>query len=367
MNARTAWSDYFTGSPSSTLSNDYGTQQTPSGNVYVSNCLFRSITSGSSGGGALYCSSSVTLLLVESSSFSSCTTSGQNGGAIYFSNTGSGQSVLHAVCGYDCYSTYTSSISYGQFSRTNVYNADSSKNYVNCSSISRCVNERSSSYRTIYLYYGKTYCQSTNMSMNKCYRSSAILCDCFRNSNSVSCLFSYSSFVDNIAIDHSCLVLWISSSNNEIKSCNILRNTQGTLGTNGIIYTYANLIIEGSCILGNSANNIFYASSSSYTITVSNCTVDKRTSNYGLTILNTATKSFILALNHLSTQNCYSEYDAVGALTPNIQSPSSSKKQRLYYSCERNIYQTQLRDFISLLCAFLFSFIHLDVSSDLFY
>jgi hypothetical protein len=366
MNTKTAWSDYFTGSPSSTLSNGYGTQQTPSGNVYVSNCLFGSITSGSSGGGAVYCSSSVTLLLVEFSSFLSCKTSGCYGGAIHFSNTGSGQSVLHEVCGYDCYSTYTSS-SFGQFSRTNVYNADSSKNYVNCSSISRCVNERSSSHRTIYLYYGKTYCQSTNMSMNKCYYSSAIFCDNFRNSNSVTCLFSYSSFVDNIAISHSCLVLWYSSSNNEIKSCNILRNTQGTLGTNGIIYTNANLIIEGSCILGNSANNIFFASSSSYTITVSNCTVDKTTSNNGLTILNTATKSFILALNHLSTQNCYSEYDAVGALTPNIQSPSPSKKQILYYSCERNICQTQLRDFISLLCAFLFCFIHLDVSSDLFY
>ena len=136
LNSKTAWNDFFPGtSPTNLPSQTYTYRQTPSNTyLYVLNCLFSSITS-TGNGGALYCTS--TYLLVESTSFFSCKTSGGNGGAIYFSNS-SGQCVLHKVCGYDCCTTVSN---YPQFVQTNVKNDISSKNYINYSSISHCVNE----------------------------------------------------------------------------------------------------------------------------------------------------------------------------------------------------------------------------------
>ena len=100
MQIRTMWDHYFTGIP--TRTNEFTSRQTPSDtNVYILNCLFKSITS-SSQGGALYCTSA-TYFLVQTTSFFSCKTS-SNQGAICFSNSG-GQSVLHEVCGYDCCTT----------------------------------------------------------------------------------------------------------------------------------------------------------------------------------------------------------------------------------------------------------------------
>jgi hypothetical protein len=352
--SKTTWNIYFDGTVSS--------RQTPSGaNVYVSDCVFSSITS-SGHGGALSCTSA-SYFLIESSSFFTCKTSVDYGGAIYFDNSGSGQSVLHKVCCYDCCSTYTST-SYGQFVFISVNNAVSSKNYVNYSSISRCVNEKSSSRDTLYLCYGKIYCPSVNSSMNKCQWFSGICPHPFTDSNSFTCSLSYSTFADNIANGYSCILLWMAGSRQEIKSCNILRNTQSSLDSYGTILTYGYLTIEDSCILENKANRIFHQRGS-YTITLSNCTVDSTSNNGYLTIKNTVTKSFIFALNHISTRNCHSKYDSVGYLTPNLQSPSSSKKQRLYYTSKIFFHQCQLSDFFSLTSVFIFNFIHPYASCDL--
>jgi hypothetical protein len=357
VHTRTAWGDFFTGTPTTTLSNEFGTRQNPTeANVYVSNSLFKFITSGGYGG-ALYCTSS-TYLLVESTSFFSCKTSSQYAGAIYFIGT---ECVLIKVCGYDCCSTYTSATSYTQFSYLQVNNIASSKNYVNFSSIVRCVNEITNSRYMLRMYYGNISCPSVNISLNKCHRQSGIICYPFKDSNSVTCLFTYSSFVDNTASGYNCIMLYTTGAKFEIKSCNILRNTQVTLGTEGTIYTIGNLMIEGSCILENKANNIFYQGDSSYTITLSRCTVDSTSNNGYLTTQNTVT-SFILALNHMSTRNCHSEYDVIGTLTPIIQTPSSSKNQKYYYTFGERFCQCQLRDFVSFLFVFVFNFIHLDAS-----
>jgi hypothetical protein len=123
-----------------------------------------------------------------------------------------------------------------------------------------------------------------------------------------------------------------------MKSCDILRNTQVSLGSEGTIYTYVNLIIKECCILENKATYIFYQSSS-YSITISNCTVDSTSNNGCLTIQSTATKSFIHALNHMSTRNCHAEYDSVGTLTPITPLSFCSIKQIYYCSCEKHLYQ----------------------------
>ena len=186
--SRTAWSDYFTGNPTIFQQKEYTTTQTLSGAVHVLNCLFRSCIS-SGNGGALYCSS-VTFLLVESSSFFSCKTSSYYGGAIYFDNS-NGQCVLHEVCGYDCISTQTS-WSHGQFVYITVNNTLSSKNYVNYSSVVRCVNGLSNSFYILRLVIGKNCYPSVNISMNKCYTRSGIYCYTSSDSNYVTCSILYS-------------------------------------------------------------------------------------------------------------------------------------------------------------------------------
>jgi hypothetical protein len=335
LHIRTAWEDYFSATSTTKLnSQTFTSRQTPSNTgVYVLSCLFISIASSSGNGGALYSYNSATYLLIESTSFFSCSTSGSNGGAIYSSNTGSGQSVLHGVCGYDCYSN-----PYYQFARIEVSSTATSKDYFNYSSITRCVNENSNSWHVFLLYYGKSCCSSVNASLNKC-RGQPFYYLPYKDSNSATCSILCSSFADNIAtLDSICLMLWTTGAKYEIKSCNILRNTQVSTSY-GTITTIGDLMIEDSCILENQATNIFHQESSSYTITLSNCTVDKTTCNRNLVTQNTVSKSFILALNHMSTQNCHSKYDSAGYLTPIIQTPSSSKKQINCYTGNKFLYQ----------------------------
>jgi hypothetical protein len=354
-----AWNDYFSvNGPTNFDSKTYSSRQNPSDSyVYFSNCLFISITSTSGHGGALLCKS-VTYFLVESSSFISCKASNGYGGAIYFYNT-DGQSVLYNVCGYDCCSTYSSG-PHCQFAYLYVKNAVTGKNYLNYSSITRCVNGISNSHHTLRLYYGKICFPSVNVSMNKCQHYPGIVCDSYSDSNIVTGLFSYSTFTDNNAFGHLCIYLW-NSAKYEMKSCNVLRNIQGNVGSYGTFYTSRNVLIEDSCILENNANTIFYVHSN--TITLSNCTVDKTTVNGGLIIQKTVTKSFIHALNHMSNLICHAEYDSAGTLTPNIQTPSPSKKQKLYcYTCE-NFYQLlQQREIVLVINILIFNFIHLEAS-----
>jgi hypothetical protein len=360
MQSKTAWDYYFTGTSTLIQSQEYGTRQNPSStNVYVLNCLFRSITSSDTGG-ALSCTS-VTSLLVESSSFFSCKTSGSyNGGAIYFSNSDSGQCVLYGVGGFDC---FTGSSHDGQFSYIIVDNGTSSKNYVNYSSITRCVNGNTGSRRTVFPCNGKICFPSVNMSMNKCGYRPAFLCLPYSDSNSFTCSLTYSSIADNNATVQICIWFNTGGANYEIKSCNIIRNIQANLNNYGTITTDGALTIQNSCILKNIAPRIFHASSS-YPITLSNCTVDSTSNNGYLTTKNTVTKSFIHALKHLSSRNCYAEYDSAGTLTPIAQ---SSKKERLYYTCKRFFNQPPQINFISLVSVIIFKFIYPYASSDLLY
>jgi hypothetical protein len=342
MHIRTAWDDYF---PVTNIlvSQTYNSRQTPSGgNVYVSSCLFISITS-TGNGGALSCTS-VSYFLVESSSFFSCKTSGGYGGAINFYNTNSGQSVLDEVCCNDCYSTYTNDPRH-QCVYAGVKNTASNKNYANYSSISRCVNKNSNTWLTFDFDYGKICFTSFNLSLNRC-SGKTFYCGPVLDSNYVTCSILYSTFADNIATDCTCIMLVVTGAKYEIKNCNILRNIQGSLDSEGTIYAYGNLMIEDSCILENEATYVF-RQYSSYTITLSNCTVDSTSNNGYLTTQNTITKSFIHALNHISTQNCHSEYDSVGTLTPIMQ---PSKKQVHYCTCGKLFNQCPYRNFFLLIC-----------------
>ena len=198
--------------------------------------------------------------------------------------------------------------------------------------------------------------------MNKCYYRSGIYCYPYDDSNSITCALFYSTFADNHAIEEVCIRLDNAAAKYEIKSCNIIRNTQGSLSSFGTFLLRGIFMIKDSCILENTANTNFDWSSYS-TITLSNCTIDKTTCNLNLITQNTVIKSFILGLQHMSTRNCHSEYDSAGTLTPILQAPSSTKKQMNCYTCGKFIYQCRLSDFFSFSSIFLFNFIHSDTSN----
>jgi hypothetical protein len=356
MNNRTACSDCFTSWATLYQQKLYETGQSfLSTNVHILNCLFRSITSTSKGG-ALSCTSA-DCLVVESSSFFSCKTSNNMGGAILFGNY-NGQCVLHEVCGYDCRTTYSGSAVTDQFAIIQVKTTTSSKNFVNYSSIVRCVNSLWSSYHTMRLLYGRICCPSVNLSMNECTWHSAIICCPTPDSNSFTGSFTYCSFVDNVANGHTCILSETKNANIEFKSCNILRNIQGSLESAGTIYTIDNMMFENSCILENNASIIFYQASSC-TITISNCTVEIISYRGSIKVQNTVTKGFIHALNHMSTQNCHSEYDSAEYLTPFMPSPSKQIQCFTYseYLCQPQTFHS----------VFIFNFIHPYASISLWY
>jgi hypothetical protein len=232
-----AWNDYFTGSSATTLnSGPYSSRETPSvSSVYVSNCLFNKCTVASDNGGALYCYTSVTYLFVESASFFSCKTNSGSGGAIYFYNSNGLHCVMYEVCGNDCCST-----SLGPFAHISINNAASNMNYVNYTSIVRCVNDTTNSQETLRLDYGKIHCPSVNISLNKCVNRPGIVCTPFTDSSSVICSLSFSTFADNNAPRCGCIWCNRDGAKYEIKCCNILRNTQGT-DLYGIIFARGNL------------------------------------------------------------------------------------------------------------------------------
>jgi hypothetical protein len=364
---RTAWNEYFPDSPSTSFSSQtYSSHQSSSSTgVYVLNCLFISITT-TSDGAALYCTST-SYFLVESSSFFSCRTSNTWGGSICLPSSNKGQCILHKICSYDCFTTQTSASS-GQSLYIYANNSVSSKNYVNYSSLSRSVNVNSGSKYTLYLVYGKICCPSVNISMNKCQLTSGIYCCPSIDPSSVTCSLSYSSLADNNANQNTCIKFNYESAKYEMKCCNILRNAQGTLSSEGTVYTIGILNIDDSCFLMNTATYIFYSASSSYPITLTRCTVDKTSNNGYLTIQNTVTKSFILALNHMSTRNCHSEYDSAGYLTA-VSFPSNPTKKEFCfcYTCKVNHYQGRISVYFSINSMLLFTFIHPNPSGDCWY
>jgi hypothetical protein len=236
-----------------------------------------------------------------------------------------------------------------------VKNGALSKNYVNYSSITRCLNVNSNSHDALYLSNGKICCPSVNSSINKCRLYSGIRCLSFVDSNSVTCSLSYSSFVDNIASVSICIRFDRGGSKSEIKYCNILRNTQGP-DYDATIKSSGNLMIEDSCILENEAPYIFYAESS-YTITLSNCTVDSTSHTNSFIFQNTITKSFVLGLNHMSTQNCNSGYDSIGTLSV-IPYASHPTKREFCYTYRIILYQARISILFSLIWVFIVTFIH---------
>jgi hypothetical protein len=344
---KTAFDDFY--GPGNTNIKDYKNtkytgQITPTDqNVYVHDCVFQSCSS-SSDGGAISCGNTVYKLLVEQTSFISCKTSSSNGGAIYFNSQTNGECILSRICGFDCSSTYSDS--YGQFSNTYTKNDVAYKNYINDSSITRSSNWKKGSYETLRLQYGNILCPSTNLTNNMCYYYTALLCWLTKGTGSpvsVTFCISYSSIINNTnSGGYGVFYHDNSVTSHCIDTCNIINNKQN-ISSYGAIIASGNLFIKDSCILGNNENDkVFYVSSSSSKITISNCTIDDDIFTNGryagsVTIIKTITKTFINALSHISTHLCDSYFDSYGTLSAKPNVPSQISRCLLSCNCR---YQT---------------------------
>ena len=169
-------------------------------------------------------------MFVEETTFTECHCS-RNGGAIYFSNSGS--CALAKVCGYKCSTTSGSNY---QFDRVYVTNSGLTIiNTINDSSIAYSLNDKSAWY-TLGHEFGRINSCSVNVSNNKCSQTSGIYCYPYPSSSASSgdpsCIISFSTFTNNTChTNHVCLYLNQGSAFKEINRCNVLRNTQQN--TNG--------------------------------------------------------------------------------------------------------------------------------------
>jgi hypothetical protein len=330
-------------------------------NVYVHDCVFYCCSSDSDGG-ALYCNYRVYRMLVEKSSFISCKTSSFNGGGIYFWSSSNGECVLSRICGFNCSSINSATdgtTAVGPFGYIYTKNNNTYRNHVNDSSITHTLKECKYSCYSLYLYNGNILCQSVNLTNNECFGRTALYCSHIGSTESDTHCISYSSIVNNTANgSYSCI--WFSTSDYSqlIDTCNILNNEQTSYSTYGTIVTYGNLFIKDSCILGNNkGKKVFYASSS-YMITISNCTIDddiiSKTRYVGsFTVNKTIERTFSNAFSHIAPQGC----DSYITLKPKV--PSQSSRYLIFYNIKKTIINT-LRNMQFI---FLYTFLPSDPSN----
>jgi hypothetical protein len=317
-------------------------------NVYVFDCFFYSCLNPS-GGGAVYCSSSVYRLLIEDSSFISCKTSSAVGGAIYFCSTANGECALSRICGFDCSSTNTGTgWTYGQFARVETKTDVKAKIHINDSSIAHTSKDSSSSEMVLNLFYGNILIPSSNLTNNECLYIPVLYCSPVTSSEVETFCMSYSSIVNNTANGRNgCLSIYQAISSQRIDTCNIIDNKQ-TSTSGGTIDISGNMLIRDSCILGNNKGyKVFYQATSSCKITISNCTIDDdiftASRYYGsVTVNKNIERAFINALSHIATRICDSYFDSYGTLTMKQSTPT--RKPRYLISCN---YNRPMNDLIS--------------------
>jgi hypothetical protein len=304
-----SWSDYFSGSATE-YSQRTSRLTSFSGNAYIKNCFFNGLSATGDGGSILYSSSSLNLLmLIESCSFIN-SKSTQLGGALHFLS--SGQYVMAKTCGHGCISTSSNCL----FDRVLVTDNINSKNEIHDSAIC-CSIQPSRAFETQH-NYGKIVIKHTNFSSNSCQYYASIYSWPTSNGNYVASSISYTTVANNIVSDGKCIILG-SSYSYEIDSCNFISNTDRS-SNRGLIHVSGSLNMQGSCIVNNSGTYIIY-NGGGKSITVTNCTIDSTSKNYGNVVINsTPATSFINKIEFIETALCYAKYDSVGSLTafPNI-------------------------------------------------
>ena len=320
-----------------TFTQETNSRHVPSdSSVGVCNSWFHDINSDGDGG-AMFIGTSVSKCFIECTTFSLCSTTETGGGALFYDTEVAGfdgDIEISKVCGFKCHASLTAK-SWGQFIEINFKGNDSGNNcQFNDSSFSKCTNEfadgsGSGSYNVLCLMYCASSSNLMNISSNECFRRTAIYCG-MNPCMATPIIIEYTSMVNNTANGYS--IIWLDyypKASYKINKCNILKNKQKMLDTEGIIYTFSCVYFNDCCILANEANVIFYTVGNSYNydcgITLNNCTTDAENKYVGsFQCNNKPSKDFIHALKHIETRNCDSVYEFVGTLTPDV--PSTARK-----------------------------------------
>jgi hypothetical protein len=299
------WSDFFGGSPTHEHRGALSRISLSTGGAYVSNALFQNL-SGSSDGGAIYCSSVTVNVLIEETSFICCTSSGR-GGALRLQI--SGECITTKVCGSRCYSTQDNCL----FSHISVTASYDKRNSFMYSSVCNYIHGQNS--WTIKHDDGKVLFKFSNIFSNKCGNVPSIYSQfqSAANNNEIGFNAKYSSITNNTSNNQICFCVYNygSSCVKQIQTCNLINNTYAD-SLYGVFNTIGKLVIKDSSILGNKGKYQVYEESGSYGSIISNCTIDFTSSSVssGVTIINSPTTSFIIKISGFSTGECKSSYDS---------------------------------------------------------
>jgi len=219
-----------------------GSWSAQNSNLYLYECLFKTISSPSLGGG-LYITGSNLKVLIEQCAFDTCTAV-THGGAIYISSTSNTHVVLNKICGYECSCT---SGHYYSFSYIEV--GSQMINRIDYVSILRCPNTYGTGYMPIHLEKGIQIVKYMNNSNNVLYHVSAMRCF---NGDSLSMIYST---ISNNKPSHS-ICFWFSSGTNSrlMEKCNIKNNSSPA--AYGVFYIQGDYDFK-DCIIVSNPNTVF--------------------------------------------------------------------------------------------------------------
>jgi hypothetical protein len=333
-----SWSDFFQDSPSNSKNGLTSRFSVTSGTVYVFNSFFVHVEYLSGSGGAISFSSSSdsSILLVEETTFLSCRSS-SNGGGVYFYNKGN--AVLNKVCSFNCSPTGSN----GGFYYNCVTDTKNYKNEIHLSTVSTTTTTYEGA---IFIYYGTIQISKTNESFNYGTYCAAYRIQPSGSAGELTGTVSFSTFYNNTATSCRCLNFGTGTNRIQYKmfSCNVIKNTQPTSQTEGIIICWEATTIEGTCILQNSGGSILCNSYSDRIVTISNCTTDFGSQTSGpITIKNVPATTFIHSLSHLSTAKCEAFYEGTKIKTQQIICFTAGKVHQnaiqLFFSLQNNLFR----------------------------
>jgi len=236
------------------------TKSVSSGNYYVSNCLFH-VCWSSEGGGIFVTSSSN--FLIEETTFLSCSATSGKGGGLFFEATGN--CVLSKVCSFSCSASSSGLFCYVKLPNSLEYNntiIDSSVSHSNCPN----------SGNGFFPSYGKIFVSSVNSSKNIGSCHVGIRVDLSSSSEYGDSLISYSCFSD-IETKNYVTVLYGLGGKGEMRSCNVVNNTQIDVSRFGTVCSNFHLNVYDSCVTGNNAERSFHCNDA--TIKLYNTIFDK--------------------------------------------------------------------------------------------
>ena len=274
-------SEEYNNNPSQILS-------TQTGVIWVHDASFHNMNNG-----AIRISAGPCILTIEDSLFTYCYRSTGSGGAVFL-QCNCCESIISRTCGYFCYSG--SGGSHGQFSYTETFSER--KNQLLFSSLSYCSpyfnqDRRSSSS----LVSGKILVKNFNSSFNYAFHNSGIRVESLTSNN-----VEYSTFINNYVSEHSILGFYSGKSN---YSNSNLKNNSQKLSTYGLVRTSESNLQINLCIFLENFKTLFYAETS--TITISNSWIDifSKGGNVLTSNINFFTATY--SLFHINTIFCKAE------------------------------------------------------------